>query len=331
MCPAWLILLPVGSAENLAGQRIAMVYASPAVAESAEQVAYRLGVRLAVVPELGEVPGESASEAVRRSEEALSGIADLHRGETVVVVAPGLSTALGLELGGRPVELEHDGYGWTVLPNANAVTLATYEQAAERFRASIPTTAHGPLLEIFELLGTHLQPGATVLELGSGTGRDALELEGLGYRVRRTDGAASFVEMMRADGQQADQLNALTDEFGGPYDLVFADAVFLHFDRDQLAMVLNKASKAAGLLAFSIREGEGDEWSYRHLDLPRHITKWQEPALRQLLTTCGWTPVAVLRGQTPVGGWLYVLAQRDASTQGRTSSTHQTGDASGRE
>jgi SAM-dependent methyltransferase len=206
--------------------------------------------------------------------------------------------------------LEHDGYGWNVLPNANAVTLATYEQAAERFRASIPNTAHGPLLEIFELLGTHLQPGATVLELGSGTGRDALELEGLGYRVRRTDGASSFVEMMRADGQQADQLNALTDEFGGPYDLVFADAVFLHFDRDQLAKVLNKASKAAGLLAFSIREGEGDEWSYRHLDLPRHITKWQEPALRQLLANCGWTPISVLRGQTPVGGWLYVLAQR---------------------
>ena len=330
MCPAWLILLPVGSVENLAGRRIAMVYASPAVAESAAQVAYGLGVRLAVVPELGEVPGESASEAVRRSEEALSGIADLHRGEIVVVVAPGLSLALGLELGARPVELEHDGYGWTMLPNANAVTLATYEQAAERFRTSIPTTAHGPLLEIFELLGTHLQPGARVLELGSGTGRDALELEGLGYRVRRTDGAASFVEMMRADGQQADQLNALTDEFGGPYDLVFADAVFLHFDRDQLAMVLNKASKAAGLLAFSIREGEGDEWSYRRLDLPRHITKWQEPALRQLLTTCGWTPVSVLRGRTPVGGWLYVLAQRAESTHERSSSTQQAGDASGR-
>ena len=310
MCPAWFILLPVGSAENLAGQRIAVVYASPAVAESAGQVAHRLGVRLAVVPELGEVPDESASDAVRRSEEALSWIADLHRGETVVVIAPGLSLALGLELGAGQVELEHDGYGWTVLPNANAVTLATYEQAAERFRASIPNTAHGPLLEIFELLGSHLQPGATVLELGSGTGRDALELEGLGYRVRRTDGAASFVEMMRADGQQADQLNALTDEFGGPYDLVFADAVFLHFGRDQLAMVLNKASKAAGLLAFSIREGEGDEWSYRHLDLPRHITKWQEPALRQLLANCGWTPISVLRGQTPVGGWLYVLAQR---------------------
>jgi hypothetical protein len=127
MCPARLILLPVGSAASLAGQRIAMVYASPAVVESAEQVANRLGVRLAVVPELGEVP---ASGAVRRSEEALSRIADLHRGETVVVVAPGLSHALGLELGAGPVELEHDGYGWTVLPNANAVTLATYEQAA---------------------------------------------------------------------------------------------------------------------------------------------------------------------------------------------------------
>ena len=116
MCPARLILLPVGSAESLAGQRIAMVYASPPVAESAEQVADRLGVRLVVVPELAEVPGESAIDAVRRSVEALSGIADLHRGETVVVIAPGLSLALGPELGAGPVELEHDGYGWNVLP-----------------------------------------------------------------------------------------------------------------------------------------------------------------------------------------------------------------------
>jgi SAM-dependent methyltransferase len=318
MCPARLILLPVGSAENLVGARVAMVYASPAAGESAEQVANRLAVQLAVVPELQEKPGESRSDAVRRSGEALSGIADLHRGETVVLIAPGLILALelgavlGSDLGAGPVELEHDGYGWTAVPspasNPNAVTLATYERAAERFRASIPTAANGQLVDLFDR--THLQPGATVLELGSGTGRDALELEARGYRVRRTDAAASFVEMMQADGQQADRLNALTDEFSGPYDLVFGDAVFLHFDRDQLTTVLRKAAGAAGLLAFTLREGDGDEWTYRHLDLPRHVTRWQEPALRRLLTTCGWTTLSVVRSQTPVGGWLYVLAER---------------------
>ncbi len=34
--------------------------------------------------------------------------------------------------------------------------------------------------------------------------------------------------MMRADGYAVDRLNALTDDFGGPYEAVFADAVFPH-------------------------------------------------------------------------------------------------------
>ncbi|HEU4947853.1 MAG TPA: methyltransferase domain-containing protein [Kribbella sp.] len=308
MCPARLILLPAGSPATLAGHRIAMVYASPSAEGAAALLGDRLGARVSVVPEFREVAGESDDDAVRRSEAALSGIADLHRGETVVVVAPGLS--LGLPLGSGVVELEHDGYGWTVVPDSNAVTLAAYEQAAERFRATIPSEPGQVLLDQFDLIDTRLHPGATVLELGSGTGRDALELERRGYRVRRTDAAESFVEMMRSDGHHADRLNALTDEFGGPYDLVFADAVLLHFDRDQLAAVLRKAARASGLLAFSLREGEGAEWSTRHLDLPRHFTMWQEPELRRLLTDCGWTIASLARGSTPVGGWFYVLAER---------------------
>lgn len=115
ICPAWLILLPVGAEVAPAGERIARVYASPDVAEDAERLGLDLAVGVGVVPELRQAPGESGSDAVRRCEAALSGIADLHRGETVVVIAPGLS--LGIELGTGPVKLEHDGFGWTVVPD----------------------------------------------------------------------------------------------------------------------------------------------------------------------------------------------------------------------
>ena len=120
MCPARLILLPVGSAAELTGQRVATVYAGTAGVGPAELIAHRLAAPLRILPELAEVPGESDQDAVRRSDAALGGIADLHRGETVVVVTPGLS--LGLDLGAEPVELEHDGRTWTVVPDPNAVT-----------------------------------------------------------------------------------------------------------------------------------------------------------------------------------------------------------------
>ena len=289
MCPARILLLPGDGQDPAVGERIAQVYAGPFEAAAGSRIAERLGVRLTVVPEL-----------TQRPDEELQSIADLHRGETVVV--------LGLDLGFRlPAVVEHTGDGWTRVPSDNEITLATYEQAAERFRASIPP---GPNTTLIELLASRVGPGARVLELGSGTGRDAAELERRGFVVRRTDATQAFIGMMRADGYAADRLNALSDDFGGPYDAVFADAVFLHFERAALAQVLRKAARAAGVLAFSTREGKGEEWSDRHLELPRHFVLWQEDALRELLASTGWTVQQLERGEGRFGMWFLVLATR---------------------
>ncbi|MGW1339990.1 class I SAM-dependent methyltransferase [Kribbella sp. NPDC002412] len=271
------------------GERVAQVYAGPFDAAAGARLAEGLGVRLTVVPEL-----------VRRPDEELQAIADLHRGETVVV--------LGVDLGLRlPAVVEHTGDGWTRVPTNNEVTLATYEQAAEKFRESIPAE---PNTLLIDLLDGALAPGARVLELGSGTGRDAIELERRGLVVRRTDATSAFVEMMRAEGYDAERLNAITDDFGGPYDAVFADAVFLHFDRAQLTGVLRKAARAAPVLAFTTREGKGEAWSNRNLDLPRHFVLWQEQPLRELLAATGWTVEQLSRGETRIGWWFHVLARR---------------------
>ena len=289
MCPARIMLLPGDVQEAAVGERIAQVYAGTFEAAAGSRLAERLGVRLTVVPEL-----------TQRADEELQSIADLHRGETVVV----LGVDLGLKL---PATVEHTGDGWTRVATDNEVTLSAYEQAAEKFRDSIPP---GPNDQLIDLIAERVGPGARVLEIGSGTGRDALELERRGFVVRRTDATQAFVDMMRADGYAVDRLNALTDDFGGPYDAVFADAVFLHFDRPGLAQVLRKAARAAGVLAFATREGKGEEWSDRHLDLPRHFVMWQEDPLRELLKSTGWEVQRLDRGEGRFGMWFYVLATR---------------------
>ncbi len=274
MCPARILLLPGDGQDAVVGERIAQVYAGTFDASAGSWLAESLGVRLTVLPDL-----------VQRPDAELQSIADLHRGETVVV--------LGVDLGLRlPAVVEHTGDGWNRVPTDNELTLAAYEQAAEKFRASIPSEANHDLIDL--LVGA-VQPGAHVLELGSGTGRDAIELERRGFVVRRTDATEAFLEMIRADGHAADRLDAITDDFGGPYDAVFADAVFLHFDRPQLTGVLRKAVRAAPVLAFSTKEGPGEEWSNRFLDLPRHFVMWQEQPLRDLLTTTGWTVRELVR------------------------------------
>ncbi|GAA3135546.1 SAM-dependent methyltransferase [Kribbella aluminosa] len=289
MCPARILLLP-GDVQNPAvGERVAQVYAGPFEAAAGSRLAEHLGVRLTVVPELTEHPDAE-----------LEAIADLHRGETVVV--------LGLDLGLKlPAVVEHTGDGWTRVASDNELTLAAYDQAAEKFRDTIPKDANHDLID---LLAARITPGGRVLELGSGTGRDAIELERRGYLVRRTDASRAFVEMMRADGYAADELNALSDEYGGPYDAVFASAVFLHFDRAQLADVLRRSARTAPLLAFATREGKGEEWSSRHLDLPRHFVLWQEGPLRDLLAASGWTVEQLVRTESKIGTWFQVLARR---------------------
>ena len=289
MCPARILLLPGDVQDAVVGERVAQVYAGPFEAAAGSRLAENLGVKLTVVPELTQHPDAE-----------LQSIADLHRGETVVV--------LGLDLGLKlPAVVEHTGDGWTRVASDNEVTLAAYQQAPEKFRDTIPEDPNNALIE---LLAGRLGPEARVLELGSGTGRDALELERRGYRVRRTDATQAFVDMMRADGYAADRLNAITDDYGGPYDAVYASAVFLHFDRAELTAVLRKSARSAPVLAFATREGKGEEWSNRHLDLPRHFVLWQEDPLRELLTATGWTVVELTRTDSKIGSWFQILATR---------------------
>lgn len=289
MCPARILLLPADGQDPEVGERVVQVYAGPFEASAGSRLAEHLGVRLTVVPELTQHPDAE-----------LQAIADLHRGEAVVV--------LGLDLGLKlPAVVEHTGDGWTRIASDNELTLAAYEQAPDKFRDTIPKDPNHALID---LLAAGIPAGGRVLELGSGTGRDAIELERRGFAVRRTDATRAFVEMMRADGYAADDLNALTDEYGGPYDAVYASAVFLHFTRPELTAVLRKAARCAPVLAFATREGKGEEWSSRHLDLPRHFVLWPEAPLRDLLTATGWTVEQLERTESKIGTWFQVLARR---------------------
>jgi probable phosphoglycerate mutase len=152
-------------AETLRGRRVARVYASPLrrAQETGEELAKELSVDLETLPGVEEVGvgsreadasdagwdeldaarvswqdgdlsvavggGETGADVVHRAAAALDGVADLHRGETVVVVSHAVLmevalprlTGAGRTLGGRHVpnagvvELERDADGWRLV------------------------------------------------------------------------------------------------------------------------------------------------------------------------------------------------------------------------
>ena len=133
-CAATLLLTDAGGSPalgaSLVDRRLAAVYASaaPDAVRTAEDVAAVTGVGVSVSEDLREPGAESGGEVRARVARELGAIADLHRGETVLVVDDSqvLEPALAPLLRGgpgagpgrtpyRPLTLELDGDGWRLV------------------------------------------------------------------------------------------------------------------------------------------------------------------------------------------------------------------------
>ena len=197
---------------------------------------------------------------------------------------------------------------------AGRATVAAYDGDAVTYSDGTWELNDGVRAELDWFAGA-VGSGGAVLEIGSGGGRDALALEERGLAVRRTDVTPAFVELMRSRGHQADVLDPLSDELGGPYDGVWASACLLHVAREELPTVLTRlagATRPGGALGMSLKEGDGEEWStHGHVRSPRRFTYWREEPLRAALTAAGWRVEQLTHG---VGGngqeWLVTRAVR---------------------
>jgi SAM-dependent methyltransferase len=203
---------------------------------------------------------------------------------------------------------------------AGAATVRAYNASAPEYHdgtAVVPDLVAAAIGRFAAVL----PPGARVLEVGSGGGRDADALEGAGLSVRRTDVTPGFVDLLRAAGKDADLLDPLTDDLTDPapprtpYAGVWANASLVHVRREDLPTVLTRLAEvtaAGGLLYASLKEGEGEGWSvHGSIPAPRLFTYWREEPLAETLTAAGWSIEHVghhegSRGDT----WLAVLATR---------------------
>jgi SAM-dependent methyltransferase len=201
-------------------------------------------------------------------------------------------------------------------------TVRAYDATAAEYAAEAAAMPAWVATEI-DAFVTRLGGSGRVLEIGSGGGRDALELEDRGISVRRTDISKGFVEMLRASGCEADLLDPLTDDLtdpqhpGAPYDGVWACACLIHVARDDLGTVLGRlaaATRTGGCLHASVREGDGEGVSFEGSGAAqrRYVeTYWREPALRSTVTDAGWIVSEVRRCVGRPGDlWLSVRATR---------------------
>lgn len=206
------------------------------------------------------------------------------------------------------------------MADEQTLTVNAYQQHAAAYRDATSTMPDG-LDDLLDRFAGLLGPDTRVLEIGTGGGRDASALEARGVSVRRTDITPAFVELLRADGHEADVVDPLHDDLldparrGTPYDGVWASASLLHVARADLPVVLARladVTRAGGVLHLAVKEGDGEAWStHGTVPEPRYFTFWREAPLRAALTGAGWVVEHVtvndgVRDDT----WLDVFARR---------------------
>lgn len=173
----------------------------------------------------------------------------------------------------------------TILAPKNARTVQMYEHYAHNYALLIDPEPGDDRRAWLERLSDDVGPGARVLEIGSGTGRDADFLESRGVSVRRTDATQSFLDMQSRRGHETHHLNVVTDDLGAPgqppYDAVVAICVLIHVDRPLLPVVLAKvrgALRRNGLFLVNVQEGDADE-----LSATCFTSRWRPGAFEQLV------------------------------------------------
>lgn len=203
------------------------------------------------------------------------------------------------------------------MPNSdtNDRTLQTYANKLQEYISSTPRIINDAEHPWIDHALSLIPRGGTVLEVGSGAGRSAEYIAGRGYALECTEAVAEFVEIMKQKGLNARSLNVLTDEITKTYDMVFANAVLVHFTPEQTKHVLAKVRNALnenGIFAVSLKMGNGEKWTNEKLDAPRYFYYWQPDVFRALAEEAGYTWLSMSSGETSLknANWLYIILRK---------------------
>jgi SAM-dependent methyltransferase len=199
------------------------------------------------------------------------------------------------------------------MSGSNRQTLNAYAARVQAYVDGTAPEVGGEVKLWIDRLLSGLAPSARMFELGSAFGRDADYIRGRGFVLQCSDAVPGFVALLRARGLEARLFNALTDPLDGPYELIFANAVLLHFTAQELDCVLVKLRAAlapGGVLAFSLKQGEGEEWSSAKLDAPRFFRYWRAQDLPARLAAAGFARWEIVEARTSRAhaDWLFVTA-----------------------
>lgn len=136
------------------------------------------------------------------------------------------------------------------------VTRAFYDGDPEGYSES---TFGNDVSDIRRRFLSRLDPGARILDLGCGSGRDTLAFREAGCEVVPVDGSEGMCRVASSNlGSEVGRLDFLELDYEDEFDGVWACASLLHLKADQIPVVLGlicRALRKGGAAYVSFKEG----------------------------------------------------------------------------
>lgn len=140
------------------------------------------------------------------------------------------------------------------------------------------------LAVIMEPFISLLPDGASVLDVGCGSGRDSAYLKSLGYDVTAMDGSNEMCEIASVHiGQDVLQLKFNEMDFVEVFDGVWANASLHHVSRSEMPYIMKKvirSIKPGGVLYLALPYG-----SFEGMLDGRYITCYQTKELKEIINS----------------------------------------------
>lgn len=122
----------------------------------------------------------------------------------------------------------------------------SYNFTSHYAAGNIPWNSVKPAPELLYALDRGQLKGTTVLDIGCGTGSDAIELARRGYTVTAIDLVAQAIQTARARALAADQMgridhriaDILETDVGGPFDIIYDRGIYHFMRRTHMAEFL---------------------------------------------------------------------------------------------
>lgn len=195
------------------------------------------------------------------------------------------------------------------MSQSNDITVRSYDEEYQVYVDKTANQVTGSIKDFIDNFLGAIPANASILEIGSGTGRDADYIQNLGYDILRTDAAQGFVGHMTAQGHEAKRLNIVKEALDEKFDAILANAVFLHFDEEDFAKAITNVKamlKNDGVFALSLHKGTFIGMS-DHKHKARYFHEWGEDQIISYLSEQGFKVLKSLPGESITKRKIWIL------------------------